>query len=86
MTALALIRLDTRLVEMSGRIANLHQDARIIGNLRAHGTIVIAGGGTVNTHGVGSAHLNLGILLKVGHATLLSSAFGRGIPRNIDAA
>ena len=82
---LALIRLDTRLIEMAGRIAKLHQDARIVGNLRAHRAIVIAGGRTVDTHGIGGAHGHLGILLKVGHATLLPSASGRSA-RNIYAA
>ena len=70
---------------MAGRIANLHQDARVVGNLRAHGAIVIAGSRAVDTHGIGGAHRHLGILLKVGHATLLSSASGRSA-RNIHAA
>ncbi len=80
-----LIRLDTRLIEMPGRIAKLHQDARIVGNLGTHRAIIITGRRTVDTHGVGGAHLNLGILLKVGHATLLSSASSRSA-RNIHAA
>jgi hypothetical protein len=86
MTALALIRLDTGLIEMAGRIADLHQNTRIIGNLRAHGTIVIASSRTVDTHRICSPHRYLGILLKVGHATLLPSSPGRSIPRNIHAA
>jgi hypothetical protein len=56
---------------MAGRIANLHQDARVVGNWRAQGAIVIPGRRTVDTHGIGSTHAYLGILLKVGHATLL---------------
>ena len=81
-----LVGFDTRLIEMAGRIANLHQDARVVGNWRAQGAIVIPGRRAVNTHRIGGTHGHLGILLKVGHATLLlSSALCDSIPRNIHA-
>ena len=80
-----LVGLNTRLIQVTSRIADLHQDARIVGNLGTHRAIVISGGRTVNTHGVGGTHAYLGILLKVGHATLLSSSSGRSSFRNIYA-